>query len=305
MSQTTKSTDYSKKKLTTSLENNLKYKALTKCGFKLKQNLGSGSYAVVKAGYYVPCNKEIAIKIISKRRAPIDYLEKFLPRELRVVGALRHPNIVTFYQAIETEKKTYLIMERANKGDLLHEIRQSRFVREPQSAIWFWQLLDGMDYCHSRKVAHRDIKCENLLLDDKRNIKITDFGFARAEVDKKTTLSETYCGSYAYAPPEILIGQPYKPLTADVWSMGVVLYIMVIGRLPFDDTCHQTLLREVKRGPRFPEKRGDCKADCKELITQILVNHDMRPTVLELKRDKWFRRQIPIIKASLKAKTKT
>lgn len=207
----------------------IKYRVLAQCGFKIRETLGSGSYAVVKSAFSEKHNREVAIKIISRKRAPSEYLFKFLPRELEVVRILKHPNIITFYQAIETDKNTYLVMEKASRGDLLTEVKQQKFIKEPLSGIWFWQLADGIEYCHNHQVAHRDLKCENLLLDDRQNIKITDFGFARGGISKNI-LSDTYCGSYAYAPPEILTGQPYQPFMADVWSMGVVLYTMVFGR---------------------------------------------------------------------------
>ena len=133
-------------------------------------------------------------------------------------------------QCIETTQRVYIIMEHASKGDLLSRIRDLGKIDEHQSGIWFTQLVSAIDYCHSRGVVHRDLKCENLLLDQFSVLKVTDFGFARGGM-KPTRgtfpLSQTYCGSYAYASPEILTGTPYVPQMADIWSMGVVLYVMV------------------------------------------------------------------------------
>ena len=121
-------------------------------------------------------------------------------------------------------------MEHASKGDLLSRIRDLGKIDEHQAGVWFTQLVSAIEYCHSRGVVHRDLKCENLLLDQFNVLKVTDFGFARGGM-KPTRgtypLSQTYCGSYAYASPEILTGTPYVPQMADIWSMGVVLYVMV------------------------------------------------------------------------------
>ncbi len=200
-------------------------------GYTVGRTLGHGSYATVKEAHSAKHKCTVAIKVISKKRAPSDYLEKFLPREMDVVKLLKHPNLVVFLQSIETNNRVFLIMECAKGGDLLEAVRSQRFIREKQAGVWFSQMVDGIDYCHRKGVVHRDLKCENVLLDEYGNIKITDFGFARAEMKPKEDgsfeLSETYCGSYAYAPPEILTGTPYVPQLADIWSLGVILYVMV------------------------------------------------------------------------------
>lgn len=173
-------------------------------------------------------------------------MKKFLPREIEVVKGLKHPNLIRFLQAIETTHRVYIIMEYAQCGSLLDMIRRDTFIDEFRSRRWFRQLLEAIDYCHGRGVVHRDIKCENLLMDQNFNIKLSDFGFARGQMKSKNgiaPLSETFCGSYAYASPEILKGVPYLPQSSDVWSMGVVLYAMVYGRLPFDDTNYSQLLK--------------------------------------------------------------
>ncbi|KAL0114608.1 hypothetical protein PUN28_011722 [Cardiocondyla obscurior] len=216
-------------------------------GYVLRKTIGAGSYATVKIAKSSRHNCQVAVKIVSKFKAPGEYLTKFLPREIEVVRGLKHPNLIYFLQAIETTHRVYIIMEYAQNGSLFDIIRHDTYIDEFRSRKWFRQLLDVIDYCHKRGIVHRDIKCENLLIDYRFNIKLSDFGFAREYV-KSTNgewpLSTTYCGSYAYASLEVLRGIPYQPQLADIWSMGVVLYTMVYGHLPFDDTNHAQLLKE-------------------------------------------------------------
>lgn len=137
-------------------------------------------------------------------------------------------------------------MEYAANGSLLDVIRKDSVIDEPRARKWFKQLVEAVDYCHKHGVVHRDIKCENLLLNSDFEIKLSDFGFAKGNmkiINGQVPLSETFCGSYAYASPEILKGIPYHPQHSDIWSMGVVLFAMVYGRLPFDDTNYRDLIK--------------------------------------------------------------
>ncbi|KAK5647421.1 hypothetical protein RI129_002313 [Pyrocoelia pectoralis] len=215
-------------------------------GYYLGKTIGSGSYATVRVAHSERHDGNVAVKIVSKFTAPTDYLKKFLPREIEVVKGLKHPNLIRFLQAIETTHRVYIVMEFAENGSLLDIIRRDSYIDEGRARKWFRQLLEAVDYCHERGVVHRDIKCENLLMDKGYNIKLSDFGFARGHLKPRNgqlPLSETFCGSYAYASPEILRGTPYHPQQSDIWSMGVVLYAMVFGRLPFDDANYNLLLK--------------------------------------------------------------
>uniref|UniRef100_T1J6S0 non-specific serine/threonine protein kinase n=1 Tax=Strigamia maritima TaxID=126957 RepID=T1J6S0_STRMM len=267
-------------------------------GYQIIETIGHGSYATVKLANSNRHKCKVAIKIISKKRAPTEYLTKFLPREIDVIKILKHPNLICFLQSIETTNRVYLVMELAENGDLLDVIRREGFVPEARGGRWFHQIMDGIEYCHSKGVVHRDLKCENLLLDKRNNIKITDFGFARANMKlsrDSPQLSETYCGSYAYACPEILRGIPYDPSLADVWSCGVILYVMVFGRLPYDDSNLKLLLHQVQRPPdmpAFPEVSVDCRA----LIIKILAPVRLRVHISDIRADMWFRRIDPVLR---------
>lgn len=206
-------------------------KVLESQGLIVGKTLGSGSYATVKSAYDMNRKHKVAIKIINKKKAADEYLTKFLPREVEVMQNFgKHYALIHFYQIIETTSWHFFIMELCESGDLLGEIKTRGYIDEDQAGQWFIHLFDGTKYMHSKGIVHRDIKCENLVLTKEKTLKITDFGFAKKIAKTKSgipVLSETYCGSYAYAPPEILKGTPYNPELADVWSMGVVLYTMV------------------------------------------------------------------------------
>ncbi|KAG6797846.1 testis-specific serine/threonine-protein kinase 3 isoform X1 [Apis mellifera caucasica] len=269
-------------------------------GYTLGKTIGAGSYATVKIAKSDRHDCQVAVKIVSKFQAPGDYLKKFLPREIEVVKGLKHPNLIRFLQAIETTHRVYIIMEYAQCGSLLDIIRRDTFIDELRSRRWFRQLLEAIDYCHGRGVVHRDIKCENLLMDQNFNIKLSDFGFARGQMKAKNginPLSETFCGSYAYASPEILKGVPYLPQLSDVWSMGVVLYAMVYGRLPFDDTNYSQLLKQVQNKVVFPKEPNVSQA-CRSLISRILVPQRIRMNIDNIRNDTWLAESLVTVETS-------
>ena len=222
---------------------NKAYHLLESQGIIVGKTMGSGSYATVKSAYDINRKHKVAIKIINKKKAFEEYLSKFLPREIEAMRSIgKHCNVVAFYQIIETTSRYFFVMELAECGDLLEAIKAKKTVQETQAGIWFIHLYDGLNYLHSKGFVHRDIKCENLLLDKENNLKITDFGFAKKIGKLKSggpLLSETYCGSYAYAPPEILKGIPYDPCVSEIWSMGVVLFTMV-GTCTLKEIISQT-----------------------------------------------------------------
>uniref|UniRef100_A0A2S2QES9 Testis-specific serine/threonine-protein kinase 4 n=1 Tax=Sipha flava TaxID=143950 RepID=A0A2S2QES9_9HEMI len=231
---------------TTAAAKNKKQSVLETHGYTIGRSLGSGAYATVKIAVSERHKADVAIKIVSKIKEADDYLKKFLPREIEVVKGLEHDNLIRYYQAIETTHRVYIIMEYAENGSLLDVIKKEGQIDEIRTNKWFREIVAAVQYCHENGVVHRDIKCENLLLNKDYNIKLSDFGFARNNMIRKNgqvKMSQTFCGSYAYASPEILNGKPYQPTMSDVWSIGVVLFAMVFGTLPFDDTTFPKLLK--------------------------------------------------------------
>ncbi|XP_057302084.1 testis-specific serine/threonine-protein kinase 3-like [Hydractinia symbiolongicarpus] len=266
---------------------------LAQYGYGLGEQLGKGSYAIVRSASSKKHKRRVAIKIISKKKAPEDYLTKFLPREIQVLKRLRHSNCISLLEAIETNTRIYLIMNLAENGDLLEYIRERGPMPDDDARRYFRQLITATDYFHSLGIVHRDLKCENLLLDINHNIVVSDFGFARGQMINPETgkrrLSQTFCGSYAYAPPEILRGIAYDGTVADIWSLGVVLYTMVSASLPFDDSNLKTLLEQVMRQVHF-SSRKKISPEVKDLICRMLQpSVEQRATVTEIREHCWFK----------------
>jgi len=259
-------------------------------GIILGNVIGTGNYAKVKMGYSEEYKKKVAVKIISKIRAPPEYTSKFLPREIEAVKGLHHENLITFYQSIETSHRVYLVMQLAENGTLLDYVRDKKYLDEANAKDLFRQLISAIEYIHSKGVVHRDIKCENLLLDENYNLKLIDFGFARCDVlgtDNSVILSKTFCGSYAYASPEILRGIAYDPFMSDIWACGVVCYAMVFGRLPYDGSNVHVLLKRINASLVFPKNPQPTNA-CKHLILHILAPLKLRYRISQIKEDPWL-----------------
>lgn len=257
-----------------------------KFGYILGKTLGSGAYAKVKTATSLKsntCKGEVAVKIIDKKSAPKDVVAKFLPREIETLKELDHENIIKLYDVIDTTETMYLVLELATSGDLLDFINSRRYLSERMARTLFTDLVTGIKVCHNRNIVHRDLKCENLLLDAHLKLKISDFGFAR-KTDGQNL--ETYCGSYAYAAPEVILGQPYIGQAADVWSMGVILFAMLAGKLPFKDSDVRTLLAEISSVLVYPSRLGD---EVKHLISRMLTfaPHE-RITVQEIQDHHWM-----------------
>ena len=163
-------------------------------------------------------------------------------------------------------------MEYAPKGDLLEHINKHGYIYEDEAKKMFRQIVTAVAHCHASGVVHRDLKCENILLDEQMNVKVCDFGFA-ALVQSPTVNLTTHCGSYAYAAPEILTNKPYVGAQSDVWSLGVILYAMTVGRLPFNDSDLPTLMQQISQ--RLPTPRR-LSSRCTDTIRKILVVNPLK-----------------------------
>ncbi|KAM0747996.1 Pkinase-domain-containing protein [Meredithblackwellia eburnea MCA 4105] len=203
----------------------------------LLQTLGEGEFGKVKLGVHSErWGEEVAIKLIKRGNVDTAQRTEKVRREIEVLKAVRHPNIVRLYDVIETEKYIGIVLEYASGGELFDHILAHRYLKERDAARLFAQLISGVAYLHSKKIVHRDLKLENLLLDRNRNVIITDFGFANRFELAADDLMSTSCGSPCYAAPELVVQEgKYVGTAVDVWSCGVILYAMLAGYLPYDD----------------------------------------------------------------------
>ncbi|KAF9413533.1 hypothetical protein HW555_008282 [Spodoptera exigua] len=252
--------------------------------YKLLKTIGKGNFAKVKLAKHVPTGKEVAIKIIDKTQLNPGSLQKLF-REVRIMKMLDHPNIVKLFQVIETEKTLYLVMEYASGGEVFDYLVLHGRMKEKEARAKFRQIVSAVQYCHQKRIIHRDLKAENLLLDGEMNIKIADFGFSN-EFTPGAKL-DTFCGSPPYAAPELFQGKKYDGPEVDVWSLGVILYTLVSGSLPFDGSTLRELRERVLRGKyRIPFYMS---TDCENLLKKFLVlNPAKRASLESIMRDKWM-----------------
>uniref|UniRef100_A0A8C2ZZK3 MAP/microtubule affinity-regulating kinase 3 n=1 Tax=Cyclopterus lumpus TaxID=8103 RepID=A0A8C2ZZK3_CYCLU len=252
--------------------------------YRLLKTIGKGNFAKVKLARHVLTGREVAVKIIDKTQLNPTSLQKLF-REVRIMKVLNHPNIVKLFEVIETEKTLYLVMEYASGGEVFDYLVAHGRMKEKEARAKFRQIVSAVQYCHQRRIVHRDLKAENLLLDADMNIKIADFGFSN-EFTVGSKL-DTFCGSPPYAAPELFQGKKYDGPEVDVWSLGVILYTLVSGSLPFDGQNLKELRERVLRGKyRIPFYMS---TDCENLLKKLLVlNPVKRGSLEQIMKDHWM-----------------
>uniref|UniRef100_A0A8W4FMI1 Serine/threonine-protein kinase SIK3 n=1 Tax=Sus scrofa TaxID=9823 RepID=A0A8W4FMI1_PIG len=252
--------------------------------YRLLKTIGKGNFAKVKLARHILTGREVAIKIIDKTQLNPTSLQKLF-REVRIMKILNHPNIVKLFEVIETDKTLYLIMEYASGGEVFDYLVAHGRMKEKEARAKFRQIVSAVQYCHQKRIVHRDLKAENLLLDADMNIKIADFGFSN-EFALGGKL-DTFCGSPPYAAPELFQGKKYDGPEVDVWSLGVILYTLVSGSLPFDGQNLKELRERVLRGKyRIPFYMS---TDCENLLKRFLVlNPIKRGTLEQIMKDRWI-----------------
>ncbi|XP_049537140.1 testis-specific serine/threonine-protein kinase 6-like [Anopheles darlingi] len=282
---------------------------LARHNITLGEIIGNGAFSCVKKGRALGY-KDVAVKIISKNAATQNVLVKFMPRELGIIKMLRHKNIIIYYEYIETNMRYYIVMQYAENGSLLELLKKEIKLDEGRAWRYFHQLISAVKYIHSIGIVHRDIKCENIVFDARDRLKLIDFGFA-CHVNTKAdgsvemmmpTMSKTFCGSHAYASPEILRFAPYDPVPSDVWACGVVLFSMVCGKLPFTNAkVVSVLLKIMSEGPRYP-KEVNVSDKLKCLLDEIFKPVEARITVAGIRKSNWFR-TVPVTATNDSVKT--
>uniref|UniRef100_A0A6Q2YRS7 non-specific serine/threonine protein kinase n=1 Tax=Esox lucius TaxID=8010 RepID=A0A6Q2YRS7_ESOLU len=246
--------------------------------YRLLKTIGKGNFAKVKLARHVLTGKEVRIPYC------ICSVSKLF-REVRIMKLLNHPNIVKLFEVIETEKTLYLIMEYASGGEVFDYLVAHGRMKEKEARAKFRQIVSAVQYCHQKCIVHRDLKAENLLLDADMNIKIADFGFSN-EFTMGNKL-DTFCGSPPYAAPELFQGKKYDGPEVDVWSLGVILYTLVSGSLPFDGQNLKELRERVLRGKyRIPFYMS---TDCENLLKKFLIlNPTKRGSLEQIMKDRWM-----------------
>lgn len=256
--------------------------------YRLGRVLGYGAVGKVYHAQNIHTGETVAIKAVSRNMVVAGGMVEHIKREISNAGSrLRHRHVIRLYEVLATKTKIYMVMEYARGGDLLAQARRGRF-SDDLSRRYFQQLISAAGYCHSRGVFHRDLKPENLLLDENWDLKVADFGFsAVAEQIQPNGLLHTLCGTPAYVAPEILSQRGYDGAKADIWSIGVILYALTTGSLPFFDENVMELYRKIYRG------KFKCPSwispDLEDLLSRLMdTNPETRISIEEIECHPWF-----------------
>ncbi|KAF5338390.1 hypothetical protein D9611_012511 [Ephemerocybe angulata] len=246
------------------------------------RTIGKGASGRVRIARHSKTGQYAAIKIISKSTLPpmmsqvslnrladvTEHVQLSVEREIVVMKLINHPNIMRLYDVWETSTDLYLILEYVQGGELFDYLCNKGRLPTEEALSYFQQIISAVDYCHRFNIAHRDLKPENILLDEESNIKIADFGMAAWQSNPQDANLRTSCGSPHYAAPEIISGEPYNGASADIWSCGIILHALLVGKLPFDDDDCPTLLQMITRA-KFPMP-SDIDPRAQDLLRRML-----------------------------------
>ena len=261
--------------------------------YSINQTIGKGTFSVVKLGINKKTKEKVAIKILKKKKIVHKEDAERIEREINILKKLDHINVIKIYKINEDEEKYYIVMEFCENGELFHYIVERQRLKEEKAAFFFYQLINGLEYIHSKNIVHRDLKPENLLLGKDNILKIIDFGLSNfCEPDNYL---ETPCGSPCYASPEMVSGDKYNGHMIDIWSTGIILFAMLCGYLPFEDPDNDILFAKIlKCKIKYPDYLSDITID---LMKKILVVEPMkRITLDEIKLHPFYQKGKAIFK---------
>ncbi|XP_047942534.1 CBL-interacting serine/threonine-protein kinase 6 [Salvia hispanica] len=257
--------------------------------YELGRLLGHGTFAKVYHARHMQSGRNVAMKIVGKEKVIKVGMMDQVKREISVMKMMHHPNIVELHEVMASKSKIYFAMEYVRGGELFAKISRGR-LKEEAARGYFQQLISAIDFCHSRSVYHRDLKPENLLLDEEGNLKVTDFGLsAFSDHLRQDGLLHTTCGTPAYVAPEVIGKKGYDGAKADIWSCGVILYVLLAGYLPFQEENIVAMYRRIYRGdfkcpPWF-------SAEARKLITKMLdPNPSTRISIAKIIDSAWFKK---------------
>nr|NP_001262457.1 nuak family kinase, isoform H [Drosophila melanogaster]NP_001369007.1 nuak family kinase, isoform O [Drosophila melanogaster]AGB95839.1 nuak family kinase, isoform H [Drosophila melanogaster]QJC18456.1 nuak family kinase, isoform O [Drosophila melanogaster] len=266
--------------------------------FDIIKKLGQGTYGKVQLGINKETGQEVAIKTIKKCKIEAEADLVRIRREVQIMSSVHHPNIIHIYEVFENREKMVLVMEFAAGGELYDYLSERKVLTEEEARRIFRQVATAVYYCHKHKICHRDLKLENILLDEKGNAKIADFGLSNVFDDQR--LLGTFCGSPLYASPEIVEGTPYQGPEVDCWSLGVLLYTLVYGSMPFDGSNFKRLVKQISQGdyyePRKPSRASTLirdmltvcprkRASIEQICSHWWVNENDNVSCLDLAED--------------------
>ncbi|XP_020240352.1 CBL-interacting serine/threonine-protein kinase 8 isoform X1 [Cajanus cajan] len=261
--------------------------------YEIGRTVGEGTFAKVKFAQNTETGESVAMKVLDRSTIIKHKMIDQIKREISIMKLVRHPYVVRLHEVLASRTKIYIILEFITGGELFDKIVNHGRLSEAESRRYFQQLIDGVDYCHSKGVYHRDLKPENLLLDSQGNIKISDFGLS-AFPEQGISMLRTTCGTPNYVAPEVISHKGYNGAPADVWSCGVILYVLMAGYLPFDELDLTTLYSKIEKA------QFSCPSwfpvGAKSLIHRILdPNPEHRITIQQIRNDEWFQKgYIPV-----------
>ncbi|KAI9143303.1 kinase-like domain-containing protein, partial [Paraphysoderma sedebokerense] len=252
--------------------------------YRIERTIGQGTYGKVKLGIHLQTEDKVAIKVIEKSNIQSAKQVARIQREIRFLKLLHHPHIVKVYEVYETPEQIFIVMEYVKGGELFDYIVTHKRVKEKEARMFYRMVLSAVDYCHKNAVIHRDLKPENLLLDENKTIKIIDFGFGNTF--KPQGLLDTFCGSPFYAAPEMILGKKYEGPEVDMWSLGVILFALLCGHLPFDDENIKELYKKISSGTYTVPSY--LSPDARHLIQRLItVDPKKRATLDEVMNHPW------------------
>lgn len=258
--------------------------------YEIGRTLGEGNFGKVKYARHIASGGHFAIKILDRSKILSLRIDDQIRREIGTLKLLKHPNVVRLHEVAASKTKIYMVLEFVNGGELFDKIAIKGKLSEHEGRRLFQQLIDGVSYCHDRGVYHRDLKPENVLVDRKGTIKISDFGLSALPQHLGSDgLLHTTCGSPNYIAPEVLQNRGYDGSLSDLWSCGVILYVMLVGCLPFDDRNLVVLYQKIFKGDcQIPKWLSPAAQD---LLKRILQPNPMkRINVAGIREHEWFKK---------------